>query len=101
MQNHYDPRTGTVQLRADASLYAHFHELAHEEQHKELAWPYLFWCGLRKLRLVGWVVTLWIEFDAYRRARARLERLGHWTADAEKEAHRMLMSYIRPRRETA
>jgi Zn-dependent membrane protease YugP len=53
------------------------------------------------LRLVGWVVTVWIEFDAYRRARVRLERLGHWTADAEKEARRMLMSYIRPRREKA
>jgi hypothetical protein len=100
MQNHYNPRSGTVTMRPDASLYAHFHELAHKDQHKELAWPYLFWCALRRLRLVGKVVTIWIEYDAYRRARSRLERLGHWTEEAEKEARRMLMSYIKPKPET-
>lgn len=100
MFNHYNPSTGKVALRSDASLYACFHELAHKEQHETLALPYIFWCGLRKLRLVGWLVTVWIEFDAYRRARVRLKRLGHWTDEAEKEARRMLMSYI-VKRETA
>jgi hypothetical protein len=92
--NHYDPRTGKVGLQSDASLYACFHELAHKEQHEKLGLLFSVLCWSRRVRIVGWVINLWIEFDAYRRAKARLKRLECWNQASEKEARSGLLSYL-------
>lgn len=89
----YDPNTDTITLRLGASLYERFHEQAHQDQYKSAIWRFLI--HARGLRFVNYLVTLWIEYDALRRARTVMEKLGIWTDDAEQEARRMFFSYVR------
>ena len=95
MRNEYDPRTRSITLRPDASLYAYFHELAHKEQHDTGAIAFELWCRLKRLRVLGHLLLLWVELDALRRARRALRRMGCWTDEAKSEAYRGFMSYIR------
>jgi hypothetical protein len=91
----YDTRTGMVTCQPGASLYVRFHEEAHREQHQSKSAIWRIWWYGRWIRGVQWVVTLLIEYDAYRRARRALERLGAWTAELETEAWHGLKSYIK------
>lgn len=89
----YEPSTDAVHLAPGASLYCRFHEEAHREQCKTRRWRFV--ANLRDFRLVNYLATLWIEYDALRRARAVMEKLGVWTEDAEQEARRSFYSYVR------
>lgn len=91
--NCYDPRTDKILLEKGASLYVKFHEEAHREQCKSAKWRFI--ANLRDFRLVNYLATLWIEFDAMRRARVVMEKLGVWSDDVEQEARRSFYSYVR------
>lgn len=99
LENQYRPWDRKIVLRPDASLYARFHEEAHREQHETNSVVFWAWASLHFLRGIGWVVTVWIEWDANRRARRAMEKAGLWTKDAQSEARHSIMSYIK-RRET-
>lgn len=92
--NLYDPRTRRIYLRPDASLYSQFHEMAHKEQHERGLAVFWTWFYLRRIRLIGYLVTIWIEFDAYRRARRAMQRIGVWSDEYQNEARKGLMSYV-------
>jgi hypothetical protein len=91
--NRYDTRTRRIYLAPDATLYARFHELAHKEQHEKMVPAFVAWSIFYRIRLVSYFVTLWIEWDANRRTRLVMERLGLWTDEACKEGEKNLMSY--------
>lgn len=95
MTSNYDIRTRKVTIAGSASLYERFHEEAHAEQDRESCLPFLVWLHLRQIRLLGYFVTLWVEFDAMRRARRALQKLGLWDQAAAREAKLCLMSYTR------
>lgn len=94
-RSHYNIDTGKIFLVPSATLYTRFHEEAHKEQHQTRCaiWR-IYWYG-RYIRGIAWLVILLIEFDAYRRARRRLERLGAWNAELAAEAHDALLSHVR------
>jgi hypothetical protein len=91
--NCYDPRTGEIHLTSDATLWAKFHELAHKEQHEEMVPAFVAWSIFYRVRLVSYFVTLWVEWEAGRRTRRVMERLGVWNDEACKEGKKNLMSY--------
>lgn len=100
MTNHYDARTRQIHLRPDATLYTRFHELAHKEQHETKYCVFMAWLRFGGLRLVDYFLGLWLEIDAYRRARRVMEKLGCWNDEARQRARKCLMNHIR-RREPA
>lgn len=91
--SNYNPNTRRIFLEPDASLYCRFHELAHKEQHESARWRILF--AARFVRGLTYLATLWLEYDAYRRARKVMEHLGVWSAEAETEARLALRAYKR------
>lgn len=95
MTSFYDPRTRAIHLEPCASLYARFHELAHKEQHEKGAVCFYAWLVLRYFRVVGYLSILWIELDAYLRARRVMLTLGLWNDRACQEAKNNLISYAR------
>lgn len=97
IRDHYDPNTRTIVLSPDAALYTRFHELAHKEQHETGAAVFVAYAKLRSLRVVGYFVILWLEIDAYRRARRAMEKLGCWDDEARERARKDLMSYVMKR----
>lgn len=90
--SNYNPKTRRINLAPDASLYCRFHELAHKEQHESAKWRICF--AARFVRGFNWIITLLIEYNAYRRARRVMERIGIWSAEAEIEARDALRAYI-------
>lgn len=94
MRSHYDPRTREIVLSPCASLYCRFHELAHREQHETRAAPFLAWSKCCPIRVLGYFALLWIEWDAYRRARRVMQRLGVWSKEACIEARNTFISYV-------
>lgn len=95
--SHYDPRTRTIVLAPDDCLYVRFHELAHKEQHETRTVAFVAWAKFRSLRVVGYLLILWLEIDAYRRARRAMEELGCWNDEARESARKSLMSYVTKR----
>lgn len=93
--NAYDPRTDEITLDPDASLYVRLHELAHQEQYRNKSWVFRVVLVLRCIRGLNYLATLWIEFDALRRARSVMQTMGVWTDDAEQEARRSFYTYVR------
>jgi hypothetical protein len=93
-RSHYNASTGTIVLDADACLYTRFHELAHQEQDKTGLFIFRLWKLLRRIRGVGWILTLVLEIDAYRRAKTVMQCIGCWTPDDERYARRALRSYF-------
>jgi Zn-dependent membrane protease YugP len=94
MQSHYDPDTRTVVLAPNVTLYEGEHERAHKAQDDENALCFRVWRKVWRLRGLGWLATMWVEFDAYRRTRASLMQTGQWTTTIEKEARQCLQSYV-------
>lgn len=94
MTNHYDPLTRQIHLRPDATLYSMFHEEAHKDQHETKHRVFMAWLRYRGLRGIGYFLLLWLEIDAYRRARIRLEALGCWDDAARREARKSLLTYF-------
>jgi hypothetical protein len=92
--SYYDVKTGTIVLNPNACLYERFHELAHQEQHKTKLLIFQLWRLFRRIRGVGWILTLAIEIDAYRRAKTVMQCIGCWTDDDERYARRALLSYF-------
>lgn len=82
-------------LSADATLYDRYHETAHDVQRRIQCFPFRAWWKLNGIRLLGYLATVYIEFDAMRRARAALEWDASWTGDMQKEGWTKLMSHIR------
>jgi hypothetical protein len=93
-QNYYYPLTKQIVLRPDASLYARFHEEAHRQQHLSAPRLFIVVCVLRGIRVVSYFATLAVEYDAYRRARRVMRRLGLWSEEACQEAKNCLISYV-------
>jgi hypothetical protein len=92
--NQYDPATDTITLRPDASLYVRFHEEAHREQYRTHSWL-VFLRNVFALSALGnYLATIWIEFDALRRARRTMRALGIWNLSAAQEATRGFRSYV-------
>jgi hypothetical protein len=92
MNSHFNPQSGKIVLIPGATLYARFHELAHAEQYESAKWR--FWFSTRMVRGLSYLSTLWVEYDAHRRARRVMKRLGVWNADAAAEGNASLKSYI-------
>ena len=90
----FDPTTGEIKLRHDATLYTKFHEIAHKAQHTEKPFMFVLCCSLRLLPLANYLATLWIEYDALRRARKIMQFLGVWNSAVEREAKRAFRSYV-------
>jgi hypothetical protein len=93
VRNHYNPATREIVLAPSASLYSRFHELAHKDQHESNSTVYIAWVILRRARAINYFVTLWIEFDAYRRTRRVMRRLGLWSDEVRQEARSYLRAY--------
>jgi len=89
----YVPATRTIVLSPDASLYSKFHELAHKEQHDKMVPAFVAWSIFYRVRVLNYFVTLWVEWDAHRRARRDMEKLGVWSEQAGQEGRNNLMSY--------
>jgi hypothetical protein len=94
MESWYDPETRTVSIAPNAPLYIRFHEEAHKEQHESGAVCFWLWVRLCRVRVVRYFVSLWVEFDAHRRARKAMERLGLWNQEACNLGRKNLMSYV-------
>lgn len=90
----YNTKTDEVRVAPDASLYCRFHELAHRDQWKNSR----LWRGLIRLTTVPrakYLATLVVEYDALRRARRVMRKLGIWTPEASNEAGVMFNSYVK------
>lgn len=81
-------------------MYEVFHEHAHEKQHKTGSLVWLVWLVGQRIPGVRYFVTLWLEYDALRRARAEMLRaeskfkMRLWDDDAAHDARTKLGSYI-------
>jgi len=93
-RSHYNAESGTIVLSPKACLYERFHELAHQEQHKTRLLIFQLWRLFHRIRGVGWLLTVLIEIDAYRRAKTVMQCIGCWTPDDEQYARRALRSYF-------
>jgi hypothetical protein len=90
----YDVSTGTIVLDPDEPLYSRFHERAHQEQDQTNLFIFRAWKMFRRIRVVGWALTILLEIDAYRRAKTVMQCIGCWTPDDERYARRALRSYF-------
>ena len=90
----YNPDTGQIVLLPSASLHVRFHEEAHREQHQNQTAIWRVWNYGRWFWPTQWLVTLLIEWDAYRRTRRNMIRLDLWNAAAETEAREILWNYF-------
>jgi Zn-dependent membrane protease YugP len=93
MRNFYDPRTGSVHYEG-TSIYVYFHERAHQAQHEENSLVFRVWNFSRWFKGLAYLGTLWIEVDAYRRARRRLRAIGLWSPEMQNEARQLLKTYL-------
>lgn len=93
-RSHYNAETRTIVLDEADPIYSRFHELAHQEQDKTNLLIFRLWKMFRRIRVVGWILTLVLEIDAYRRAKTVMQCIGCWTDDDERYARRALLSYF-------
>lgn len=94
MKSHYNPDQRKIVLHPNASLYARFHELAHADQHEKMVPAFAAWTIFYRVRVLNYFATLWVEFDANRRAKRVMKVLGIWDDGAAREARKNLMSYV-------
>ncbi len=94
LKNYYDPKTRKVHLAPNATLFSAFHEYAHAEQHEKRTMLFCLWLVLHNLRVLGYVVTVLIEWDANRRAQNAMIANGIWTDEACEQAWEGLKSYL-------
>lgn len=98
--SHYNPDTGEVWLSDNATMYEVFHEHAHQKQHRSCARVWSAWFFGRFFPVINYFVTLWLEYDALRRAHKemlRAERIFKcrlWDDEVAKEARRRFRSYL-------
>ncbi len=92
--NHYDPITRKVMLRPDATLFSAYHEYAHAEQHEKKTVLYILWAIFQNVRILGYLATIAIEWDANRLARNAMIQNGIWTEESRQQAKKGLISYI-------
>lgn len=94
MRASYDPVLRQMTLPADATLYDRYHEMAHDVQRRIQCFPFRVWWRFNGIRVLGYLATVYVEFDAMRRARQALEWDGDWTEDTRKEGWTKLRSHI-------
>jgi hypothetical protein len=92
--SHYDVVNRTIYIAPNDTLYAHFHEQAHAEQHRQWALVFVAWVALHRVRWIGLVFTYLVELDAMNRARSAMRHHGLWTKEVEQEARTRLRSYV-------
>lgn len=90
----YDPATGGNNLPETASIYSKFHELAHGDQHRNSPVMFIIMISLSNLWVIGYFITLWIEFDAMRRAKRKMMSFQLWDRARSQEAWRQYRTYI-------
>lgn len=93
--SYYNPILRAVILRDGASKYERYHEEAHQAQHDEKCLCWRVWHSANWVRGIEYLVTLWIEYDAYLRARREMIKNGDWNSETEKEARQGLLSYLK------
>lgn len=94
MRPSYNPALRQMTLPADATLYDRYHEMAHDVQCHVQCLAFRLWWRFNGIRVLGYLSTVYIEFDAMRRARQALEWARCWTADTRKEGWTKLRSHI-------
>lgn len=92
-ESSYSPERG-IHMSYKATTYEYFHERAHMVQHRLQCAPWRWWKVFNGIRLIGYLVTIWLEHDAMVRARYAMEWEGRWTRSTKKEASTKFRSYI-------
>jgi len=92
----YDPKKRKISGQF-LTTYDEFHEIAHQVQHRIGCRAYRFWARFNGIRVMQYFATIFVEYDALRRARHAMQWESKWSGASEKEAFMKLGTYIRRR----